>query len=154
MLYKYANYLTQSPDSFLSRLYGLFKVGYTEGGVKVRGVFLVMSNVFPNLEEKPDVVFDIKGSLVNRIRKESGPLKEQDWLQKQYKLLLCNELYQTTMEQLSSDISVMRQLMLWKMVLFTPKSVSRPGADIRLQYLAGMDKRQDVRIKKMMWSKV
>lgn len=84
LLEPYYEYMCRNPGSLLAKMYGCFSI-HIENVEPIH--LLLMENCFEEMG-KPDLVYDLKGSVVDRRAAESQVKKDLDWLESASPLVL------------------------------------------------------------------
>ncbi|KAJ1921686.1 Phosphatidylinositol-4-phosphate 5-kinase [Mycoemilia scoparia] len=112
ILSNYYEYVSQNPNTLLSRIYGLHRIKTPEGK-KVH--FIVMSNIFPPNKDI-HIQYDLKGSMLGRelspeaAAKPRACLKDKNWLNNKCKLQLGPQKRRQFVEQLIRDVGLLIKL--------------------------------------------
>ena len=101
-------YMTKNKNSLLSKITGLFKITILTNTL----YFIVMENIFKMGELKPEVVYDLKGSIVNRKSKKKSLLLDVDWIESNEKLDLSSEHSNLLIQQIKNDAFFLKDLNL------------------------------------------
>lgn len=89
----YHDKILQNSNSLLTRILGLYRINLKHLNVNDVYNVLVIENTFSSISDARgmDVVYDLKGSFINRLAKSDGAataLKDQDWLLSKQKIQL------------------------------------------------------------------
>jgi len=121
MLEKYYTYLSNNPESFLSRIYGIFKLSWSPFDPPLN--LIIMRNICPYPADCVEMRFDMKGSKHDRrvlkdneykvpVLLSSKTLKDHDFLKIEQKLKVSEDMKLKLLDILSEDIEFLWRLHL------------------------------------------
>ena len=85
--------MMNNPNTLIVRIYGLYKLKIYVNKQKINTIYFIsMENIFKEASKENNLkvleVYDLKGSLYNRLGEQGKELKDQDWVDKHKKIKL------------------------------------------------------------------